>query len=174
MGTSKVKLTTSISRRYGAITTSWGMECEVEVSSRSDILREYNRMHDHIRAEMIDFESATLPRLPAPKVPEAAPEGLPEAAPQKDEKIGWHPLEMIYTEVKKGQSFYYAKTSSGPFMRHGAPLYWDNFTGLNKDTFEGNSEKGVLAFDPMFHRVRIVKRGDKYYAQALSNKDKVS
>lgn len=169
MATSKIKLTTSISRTYGAITTSWGMECECEVSSRSDILREYARMHDHIRAEMIDFESARLPNLPAP----SASQGLPEAEKQPDEKVGWFPLKAIYCEGKKGQKFYYAQTVHGFYMRHGAPLYWDSFNGLNLDTFEAENSGGWLKFEEGQYFVSVVKRGEKYYARAMRHKDKL-
>lgn len=168
MAASKVKLTTSITRTYGAVTASWGMECEVMISNRSDILKEYARMHDHIRAEMIDFESATLPRLPAPAV-----NGLPEAQPSTDEKVGWFPLKAIYVEGKKGQKFYYAQTSHGFYMRHGAPLYWDSFHGLNLDTFEAENVGGWLKFEEGQYMVRVIKRGEKYYAQAFAHKDKV-
>jgi hypothetical protein len=175
MATAKVvKISTTITRRYGAITTSWGMEDEVTVSGRSDLLREYARMHDHIKAAMIDFESATLPRLPLPHVKEEGPtQGLPEAEKKTDEKIGWFPLEAIYVEGKKGQKFYYAKTSYGPFMRHGAPLYWDSFQGMNLDTFEAENVGGWMKFDADQFRVRVIKRNEKYYAQAVSHKDKV-
>lgn len=162
-----VKLTTTISRTYGAVTASWGMECTVSVNSRSDILKEYARLHDHIRAEMIDFESATLPRLPAP-----APDGLPEANAQRP-AAEWHPLVEIFVEVKKGAKFYYAKTSSGKHMRFGAPLYFDNFKGLTETEFDERAKDGSIKYDPMQCRVLIREKNGKHYAIAFATKDEI-
>lgn len=171
MATAKVKLSTSISRSYGAITTTWGMEIEAQVSNRSDIIREYARMHEHIRAEMIDYESATLPKLPTPSQVQPQ-EGLPEANHTRP-VAEWMPLKAIFREVKKGKAFFYAQTSMGRFMRHGAPLYWDNCKGFSLKAFEEQAVGETVEFDPDQIKVLIREKQGKFYAIAVAHKDTI-
>lgn len=175
MAATRIKLSATITRTYGAITASWGIEEEVTVTKRDDIIREYSRLHDHIKAEMFDFESTRLAKFPAPSGQTQQPsQGLPEANTPRMESE-WMPLVSIHREIKGGgKAFYYAKPSSGKYMRHGAPLYWDTFQGIKLETFEQMQKDGVMEFDPTVHRIYLSEKpkgSGKFYATAFKQVD---
>lgn len=169
---STVKVTTSISRNYGAYTPTWGITTEIDATRGTDIMAERQKHWDLLKAEILDFEANTLRDLPAQQ---RMSKSIADDKKGDDGSKGqWVRALGIVREVKKGgKAYYYAKTAKGTkWSTHGVSLYFDNFEGMTELEFEKRADSNGELLLPEDMYVAIISRAGKPdRAMALAHKD---
>lgn len=170
MSTKQVNITRTITRNYGAITSTWTIQMNEQVSTRADVLRLCASADETIHAAMLDYEANSLKQIqPAPK--------KTIADDQKGEtgegEFKWVKAVGIVKVHEKGKVFYKARTSDKQFVKFGLPVYFDNFKGMSELEFSKRAdEDGELVFDEgmMF---LAVKEKNGWRARRLAHKDMI-
>lgn len=108
-----IKLTASITRKYGAVEASFGAEIIIATGTNESTLSGYGVLMDIIEGQFRHFESVNLPHE----------NSNPAIYNQKN--IGTQLVtvdcDMLHVDTYKGKTVY--KITGGKWMKHGVPIY---------------------------------------------------
>lgn len=150
-----VKLTVNLTRKYGAVETSFGIQRDVEVTTASDILRGYDVLCQIVEAQIIEYENNRLKDLPAPVM--AQGKGAAAAA------AAWFPATKLILSVNNGKKFWRIMPGgNSEWKKYGATIFWDTFEGMTeaeaKETLQPGEFEAKL---PDGARVLIAVQGGR-------------
>lgn len=168
---STVKVSTTLTRNYGAWSATFGIETDIDAARGTDVMAERDKHLTLLRAEFLDFEANQLRNLPA-----AAGRGKSIANDVKGDtglKRQWVRALGIISETKKGKTYYYAKTAEGTkWSKFGVSLYFDNFEGMTEEEFKKRADKeGQHVLPDDFYVAVVSQEGKPDKAVALAHKD---
>ena len=124
----EVKLSVTVTRHYGAVSVGFEISGTFMVKTRSDVMRENNRMLDTLDIQIEDYERTRLPNLPVPQTSGKNIANDMKGAPSPK----WFPAKELYFTVKDKKKYWYVRPTEGNWTKFGAAVYWDRMNGLTE------------------------------------------
>lgn len=164
----QVRIIASLTRHYGAVSMTFGLERDVDTPNAAGAMVEYNKSLDALEMQFADFEAHRLPKLPVP-----SSKGI--ESDTKNEPARWYPAKVLRIANNNGKAYFSIIPEGLPSVqKYGAGVYWDTFKGMTEsEAYELIDVKTMEHKFPEGMMVLIEKKGGKHKAQNLAHKDTI-